>query len=66
MACRRSVRRFAGRFRAGIDSGALNVTFPYRFLFPDRVVDVEITMMLAPAGTGAWVFVKEKGVTTTR
>jgi photoactive yellow protein len=61
-----NVQEFAGRFRAGIDAGVLNVTFPYRFLFPDRYVNVEITMMLTPAGTGAWVFVKETGVTTTR
>jgi photoactive yellow protein len=61
-----NVQEFAGRFRAGIDSGALNVTFPYRFLFPDRYVNVEITMMLTMSGDGAWVFVKESGFTTTR
>ena len=50
----------------GIDSGALNVTFPYRFLFPDRVVDVEITMMLGAVRHRRLVFVKKRGVTTTR
>jgi photoactive yellow protein len=60
-----NVQEFAGRFRSGVDAGSLNVTFPYRFLFPERYIDVEITMMLAPGGTGAWVFVKERGVTTT-
>ena len=61
-----NVQEFAGRFRSGVDAGALSVTFPYRFAFPERYVDVEITMMLAAGGTGAWVFVKEKGLTTTR
>jgi photoactive yellow protein len=60
-----NVQEFAGRFRDGIDAGSLNVTFPYRFLFPDRYVNVEITMTLTPAGDAAWVFVKERGVTTT-
>jgi photoactive yellow protein len=60
-----NVQEFAGRFRSGVEAGSLNVTFPYRFMFPDRYVDVEITMMLAPGATGAWVFVKETGVTTT-
>jgi photoactive yellow protein len=61
-----NVQEFAGRFRTGVDTGSLNVTFPYRFMFPERYMDVEITMMLAPGGTGAWVFVKEAGLTTTR
>ena len=61
-----NVQEFAGRFRSGVDAGSLNITFPYRFLFPERYIDVEITMMLAPGGAGAWVFVKERGVTTTR
>jgi photoactive yellow protein len=57
-----NVKEFAGRFRTGVDTGVLNVTFPYRFLFPERYLDVEITMMLTAGGTGAWVFVRETGV----
>jgi hypothetical protein len=35
-------------------------------MFPQRYIDVEITMMPAAGGTGAWVFVKEAGLPTTR
>jgi photoactive yellow protein len=54
-----NVREFGGCFRDGIEARALNITFPFRFLFPHRYVDVEITMLLTPSGDGAWVFAKE-------
>ncbi|MBC8031569.1 MAG: PAS domain-containing protein [Pyrinomonadaceae bacterium] len=54
-----NVQEFAGRYRQGIAGGELNTTFPYRFLFPKRAVDVEITLILSPDGQSAWVFVKE-------
>ena len=54
-----NVQEFAGRYRQGIASGELNTTFPYRFLFPKKIVDVEITLVLNPGGESAWVFVKE-------
>ncbi len=56
-----NVQEFAGRYRQGIVEGKLNTTFPYRFLFPNRVVSVEITLILNPDGKSAWVFVKETG-----
>jgi photoactive yellow protein len=54
-----NVQEFAGRYHQGIVEGKLNTTFPYRFLFPKRVVDVEITLILSANGESAWVFVKE-------
>ena len=54
-----NVQEFAGLYRKGIAEGKLDTTFPYRFLFPNRVVDVEITLILNPDGASAWVFVKE-------
>ena len=54
-----NVQEFAGRFREGIGKGVLNTTFPYRFLFPDNYIDVEITMILGRDGKSSWVFVKE-------
>jgi photoactive yellow protein len=54
-----NVQGFAGRYRQGIIDKALNTTFPYRFLFPKKVIDVEITLILSPDGESAWVFVKE-------
>ncbi len=54
-----NVQEFAGRYRTGIAEGNLNATFPYRFLFPKRAVDVEITLILNPDSKSAWVFVKE-------
>jgi photoactive yellow protein len=56
-----NVQEFAGRYRQGIKDKELNTTFPYRFLFPNRVVDVEITLVLSPDAQSAWVFVKESG-----
>ena len=54
-----NVQEFAGRYRRGMADQELNVTFPYRFLFPKRIADVEITLILTPDGDSAWVFVKE-------
>ena len=54
-----NVQEFAGRYRQGIAEGKLNTTFPYRFLFPNRAINVEITLILNADGESAWVFVKE-------
>jgi photoactive yellow protein len=54
-----NVQEFAGRYRQGIAEGKLNTTFPYRFRFPNRSVNVEITLILNADGESAWVFVKE-------
>ena len=54
-----NVQEFAGRYRQGMAEGKLDTTFPYRFVFPTRVVDVEITLILNHEGESAWVFVKE-------
>lgn len=56
-----NVQEFAGQFRAGVVTGNLYATFPYRFLFPQNYVDVEITMLSSNDGQGAWIFVKESG-----
>jgi photoactive yellow protein len=55
-----NVKEFAGRFRAGVANGDLHETFPYRYLFPDRYIDVEITMISSSDGQGAWIFVEER------
>jgi photoactive yellow protein len=55
-----NVQEFAGRYRQGIEEGKLDTTFPYSFVFPKRVMNVEITLVLSPDGESAWVFVKEK------
>jgi photoactive yellow protein len=54
-----NVQEFAGRYRQGMSEGKLNTTFPYRFIFPKKVVDVEITLILNADGESAWVFVKD-------
>lgn len=54
-----NVQEFAGRYRQGMATGELNTTFPYSFLFPKRVINVEITLVLSPDRESAWVFVKE-------
>lgn len=56
-----NVQEFAGRFREDVITGKLNATFPYRFLFPQKYIDVEITMISCSVGQGAWIFVKEIG-----
>lgn len=56
-----NVQEFAGLYRQGMTDGKLNTTFPYRFVFPKRIVDVEITLILSNDGDSAWVFVKETG-----
>ena len=54
-----NVQEFAGRYRQGMEERKLDTTFPYRFRFPNRVVDVEITLILSSDSESAWVFVKE-------
>ncbi len=54
-----NVQGFAGRFREGVESGKLYASFPYRFLFPNNYLDVEVTMLSARDGHSAWIFVKE-------
>lgn len=55
-----NVQEFAGLFRAGVETGNLMATFPYRFIFPDKSVNVEITMLSSQDGETAWIFVKDK------
>ena len=53
------VREFHGRFVEGVAAGELDVTFGYRFRFPDdRVKDVTITMSYLPERDGVWVVVE--------
>ena len=54
-----NVQEFAGRYRQGVSERKLDTTFPYRFRFPTRVVDVEITLILSADGESVWVFVKD-------
>lgn len=54
-----AVRDFQGRFDEGMRSGELDVTFGYRFRFPDeRVKDVTITMAYRPHSRRVWVVVE--------
>jgi photoactive yellow protein len=54
-----AVRDFQGRFEAGVAAGELDVTFAYRFRFPDeRIKDVTITMAYRPHSERVWVVVE--------
>lgn len=53
------VAEFHGRFVEGVEKGELDVTFGYRFRFPDdRVKDVTITMLYRPESDSVWLFVE--------
>ena len=54
-----NVKEFAGRFRAGVASGSLHVSFPYRFDFQMAPRDVTVTLFYSQTTGTAWVFVKD-------
>ena len=55
-----NVREFYGVFRDGVEQGALNATFDYRFAFKQAPRNVRVTLFFsAPTGT-VWVFVQER------
>lgn len=54
-----NIQEFAGRFKQGIAEGHLSITFPYRFAFPSRSLDVEITMLASQQSDTGWILVKE-------
>jgi photoactive yellow protein len=56
-----NVREFHGRFREGIATGELNVSFDYHFAFKQSPRDVRVTLFFSPATDTVWVFVQEKG-----
>ncbi|HEX7154676.1 MAG TPA: PAS domain-containing protein [Thermoanaerobaculia bacterium] len=55
-----NVREFYGRFRDGINAGALNVTFDYRFAFKQAPRDVRVTLFYSDPTRTVWVFVQER------
>jgi photoactive yellow protein len=53
------VREFQGRFEEGVAAGELDVTFGYRFRFPDdRIKDVTVSMRYQPESGNVWVLVE--------
>jgi photoactive yellow protein len=54
-----NVQEFAGRFREGVDKGALHRVFPY--VFDDRMEprNVWVTLFYSKETDTAWVFVRE-------
>lgn len=49
---------FRGRFRDGVNSGDLNITFEYLFTFQMRPTKVSVRMKQSLTGDSYWVFVK--------
>jgi len=49
---------FRGRFRDGVASGDLNITFEYLFTFQMRPTKVSVRMKKSLTGDSYWVFVK--------
>lgn len=55
-----NVREFQGRFREGLEMGALNVTFDYRFAFKHAPRNVRVTLFYSAPTDTVWVFVQER------
>jgi photoactive yellow protein len=55
-----NVREFYGRFREGLDRGALNESFDYHFAFKMAPRNVRVTLYLSDATSTVWVFVQER------
>jgi chemotaxis family two-component system sensor kinase Cph1 len=54
-----NVREFAARFRDGVTRGKLHVTFPFVFTFPNRPVNVMVTIAYESPDPHAWIFVDQ-------
>ena len=55
-----NVREFYGRFRDGLEAGALNVAFDYRFAFKQAPRNVRVTLFFSEPTDTVWVFVQER------
>jgi photoactive yellow protein len=55
-----NVREFYGRFREGVEQGALNVSFDYRFEFRMAPRNVRVTLWFSAPTATVWVFVQER------
>ena len=55
-----NVEAFAERFRRGIEIGEFNVVFPFIFRFPDRAVNVWVTLFHESGADVAWIFVEQR------
>ncbi|MDQ3280196.1 MAG: PAS domain-containing protein [Acidobacteriota bacterium] len=55
-----NVREFYGRFSEGVQSGALNASFDYRFEFRMAPRNVRVTLYYSAATATVWVFVQER------
>lgn len=54
-----NVQEFAGRYREGVARKQLHATFPFRFVFDDRVREVVITLFYSAGTDSGWVFVRD-------
>jgi photoactive yellow protein len=55
-----NVREFHGRFAEGVERGALNVSFDYRFAFKQNPRDVRVTLFFSEPTSTVWVFVQQR------
>lgn len=54
-----NVREFADRFREGIARGSVRRTFPFVFTFPNRPVNVMVTIAYDAPDPHAWILVDQ-------
>ena len=57
-----NVREFHGRFVEGIETGRLQVTFPYRFAFKPVAREVDVTLFYSDGTETVWVFVQDREI----
>jgi len=56
------VRGFAKRFHEGVVRGRIHETFPFVFTFPNRPVNVIVTIAHDAPDPHAWIFVDQSPV----
>jgi len=54
-----NVKEFAERFRKGTVRGSFHETFPFVFTFPNRPVNVMVTIAYDAPAPHAWIFVDQ-------
>jgi photoactive yellow protein len=54
-----NVKEFAERFHAGVARGRIFQTFPFVFTFPNRPVNVMVTIAYDAPDPHAWIFVDQ-------
>jgi photoactive yellow protein len=57
-----NVKEFAERFHDGVARGRIHETFPFVFTFPNRPVNVMVTIAYDAPDSHAWIFVDQSPV----